>query len=311
MRARLADSLQYITETITGRIACEPMALDALLERLRTGPVAPLVFGAYGDLVLALEAGDAEHAGRLLRELAAAPNCSEALRVLELADPRADATAARYQRLIDTDPLAPFQLRPPPPELARHCRGLIEQAFALLARGDPALAAEIRGLLREIVLAAHPDAPDARVFDGASSFLLWGAIVLNVRSHATLLDMVQALAHESGHNLLFGLCADGPLVENEPAARYASPLRHDPRPMDGIVHATYVSARMHQALARLLASGVLDAADAGVAQGALADHARNFAAGMQTVRRHARLTATGAAILEGAAVAMRACRAFP
>ena len=76
-----------------------------------------------------------------------------------------------------------------------------------------------------------------------------GAVVRRVRSD---LDMVQALAHESAHLLLFGMCADGPLLENaNDDHRYSSPLRTDSRPMDGIVHATFVTARMCCALSQL------------------------------------------------------------
>ena len=112
--------------------------------------------------------------------------------------------------------------------------------------------------------------------------------------------MVQALAHESGHNLLFGLCADGPLVENDDEERYASPLRPDPRPMDGLVHATYVSARMHQAMVRLRRSGALSRDQEAAADAAAADNRRAFLEGMHTIDRHAKLTELGAAVMSGA-----------
>ncbi|MEI9988364.1 MAG: HEXXH motif-containing putative peptide modification protein [Aliidongia sp.] len=206
----------------------------------------------------------------------------------------------RYGRLVDTDPGMPFRLLPPPAPLASACRDRIAAALALLDAGYPVLAAELRVILREIVLAVGPDERGAVVFDGASSFMLWGAIILNARTHKTVLDMVQALAHESGHNLLFGLCADGPLIENDEAERYASPLRLDPRPMDGIVHATYVTARMHQAVDHLLESGVLNAEQEAEVRASLAGHRRAFADGIATIDRHARFTPLGAAVMAGA-----------
>ena len=130
--------------------------------------------------------------------------------------------------------------------------------------------------------------------------MLWGAVVLNVAAYKTTLDMVQALAHESGHNLLFGLCAHGPLHENGDTERYASPLRTDPWPMDGIVHATYVTARMHQSVQRLADAGVLDAAQMAEARGANRDNVKRFAMGMETIDRHARLTPLGRAVMGGA-----------
>jgi hypothetical protein len=43
-----------------------------------------------------------------------------------------------------------------------------------------------------------------------------------------------------------------PLVENEVEELYPSPLRSDPRPIDGVVYATYVTARMDYAVTSLL-----------------------------------------------------------
>ena len=54
-------------------------------------------------------------------------------------------------------------------------------------RADPNLAAEIRAMLRDVILAAGTKEPSALTFDGASSFMLWGAIIINAnRSDGTL-----------------------------------------------------------------------------------------------------------------------------
>jgi HEXXH motif-containing protein len=202
--------------------------------------------------------------------------------------------------MFDTDPGDPFVILPPAPELSSAFRERLGRTFELLDAGHPELAAEIRELVREIVIAVGPDEPGALDFDGASSFMLWGAIALNGTSHATPVAMAQALAHESGHNLLFGLSADGPLVANTDDERFGSPLRVDERPMDGVYHATFVCARMHQALHRLLDSGKLDAAQADEARRALENDARLFGVGLETVERNARLTPMGEAALAGA-----------
>ena len=300
MRGRLAESLRYILDQAGAHLAVPRTEMAGFLDRLASGPVSPLVFGIYCDLVLALDADALDEAGQLLRELAAAPNAPAELRILELGDPRTDPSANRYLRLVDTDASLPFTIAPPPPDGVAHIRALIAQAFQLLDAGNPELAAEIRTLLREIVLALGSDDPFAAQFDGVSSFLLWGATVFDVRSYKTPLEMVQALAHESGHNLLFGLCADGPLHENDNDARFASPLRRDPRPMDGIIHAAYVSARMHQSVQRLLDAQVLDEAQQQQARAANVTNAKHFAMGIDTVDRHARLTPIGRSVMDNA-----------
>lgn len=299
MRERLADSLRYIASSAAGVLALPP-GWDGFLARLAAGPVSPLVFGAYCDLVLALESDALDEAAALLAEIAAAPSFAAGPLVGELGDPRRDRAANRYRRLVDTDPTMPFTICPPPREAADRARALIAQAFALIDAGNPALAAEIRVIVREIVIATGSREPGAVEFDGVSSFLLWGGVVLNAESYATALDMVQALAHESGHNLLFGLCADGPLHENDDAERFASPLRADPRPIDGIVHAAYVSARMHQSVQRLIDARILDAEEARAAAAANLANAKRFAIGIATVDENARLTPLGRSVMDGA-----------
>ena len=74
----------------------------------------------------------------------------------------------------------------------------------------------------------------------------------------------------------------------------------DPRPIDGILHATYVTARMHQAVARLLEADALAGSPRDEAMRALGEHAANFAHGIQVLDCHARLTPVGDAALSDA-----------
>ena len=300
MRDRLADSLSYILDRAEGQLRYSRADLVSFLDRLSAAPVSAQVFGAYCDLVLDIESDRLDSAERRVAEILAAPSHAGGPLIIALRDPAQDPASDRYCRLVDADPGMPFRLVPPPAAIAASCRERIAAALALLEAGYPALAVELRVLLREIVLAVGPAGPGMVVFDGVSAFMLWGAIVLNAEANQSVLDMAQALAHESGHNLLFGFSADGPLVENDDVGRYASPLRRDPRPMDGIVHATYVTARMHQTVQRLLDSGVLATEQEVAAQAALADHRRAFAEGIAVIDAHARFTPLGAAVMAGA-----------
>lgn len=307
MRMRLHDSLRYIAAQAQGQFELDQEQLQTFLSRLGRQPVAPLAFSFYSDLVLAIEEDDLEQAQHLFGELIRQPAHSGALTVSPLADPAHDATARRYARFIDTDPSASFQVFPPSTEAVASCRAQIRDAFALMDAGDSTLAAEIRALLREIILAAGTEDPKAMTFDGASSFMLWGAIILNANRRDGALGMVQMLAHESAHNLLFGWSADESLVENPPESLYSSPLRVDPRPMDGIYHATFVTARMYRAVRRLYDGGVLPSALQEKARQEMASNAALFAKGMETVQNHGQLTPLGRAIIQGAGDYMLAC----
>jgi hypothetical protein len=304
MRQRLEASLRHILAEAADVLELAPSILNGFFGRLNTAAIPPLIFGAYFELVLALEQSDWTGAKRLLLEIATADNHPGGPIVTDFAT---GGVTDRYRRLVNTDPGRPVEILPPPAELTLRGRELIVEAFALLERGDPALAHEIRNLLREIVLAVGPASAGTITFDGASSFMLWGAIVLNAREHSTRLDMVQALAHESGHNLLFGLSADGPLVENDEDARYPSPLREDQRPMDGVVHAIFVTARMHRAVKQLARSNLLSPYETEHARRELARHAENFNSGLRIVDQDAELTQLGRRVI-GDARQYMACR---
>ena len=304
MRARLAESVRYVASQIGDALEVPGAPLAGLLARLEDGPVSPHAFGAYADLVLALEADDRTRATQHLGDLLAAPAVRGGPRIVALGDPVRDRNADRLRRHVDSDPERPLAILPPPPEMAAAGRARVESALRRLDRGHPALAAEIRALLREIVLAVGPLDPGAWSFDGASSFMLWGAVVLNAAGSPSALETIQALAHESAHNLLFGLGADGPLVENVGLERFPSPLRVDARPIDGIFHATFVTARMQHAVIELRAAGALEPAERGEAERVLAANAALFAKGLATLDRHAKLTPLGETVLAGARAMM-------
>ena len=110
--------------------------------------------------------------------------------------------------------------------------------------------------------------------------------------------------HESGHSLLFGVNAGAPLVENDARERYPSPLREDPRPMDGIVHASYVLARMYYALSHLEASSLLEPDERAEAQRLMSFAGEAYIDGLAVVDAHARFTDVGAQVFAGARQAM-------
>ena len=176
---------------------------------------------------------------------------------------------------------------------------LFQQALSLLNRAAPNLAGEIRVLMRELLLVANGEGAKFD-FDGGSSYTLWSGMYLNVEDKHNPLDVAETLAHESGHTLLFGLTYDEPLVLNEESERFASPLRDDLRPMDGIYHATYVSARMLYTAKQLSQLDDLSAADRAL----LAEHQKTFRegfnAGYEVVAQHAKLSETGRTIMANA-----------
>ena len=163
--------------------------------------------------------------------------------------------------------------------------------MALLDAAAPEIVDEFRTLVHEIVLVERIV---TRPFS-AASFQLWGALFLKLDPNTTRIGIAEALAHETAHALLFGLSMGNPLVENPAEERYPSPIRRDPRPMDGVVHATYVIARMHYAMTRLLESGLLTEEETKLAAEAKARHSGYYAQGLPVIAAHARWRPEGKA----------------
>jgi HEXXH motif-containing protein len=301
MRLRLADTLDYVFGQVGEQLEVEPAAAAEAVKRIRHERQSPHVFGAYYEMVLALEDEQIGNARAHAREILT--RSSDAALRIGAIDNRPAAEADRYRRMFLEGELTIDQ---PDTPLLQETISRIHAAFDLVDRGFPEMADEVRALLSEIVLAAGSTDPKALTFDGVSAYMLWGAVLLNARGQTNVLDTAQALAHESGHNLLFGYCNSGPLIENEDDELFSSPLRQDPRPMDGVVHATYVTARMHQTVCRLLAADVLDAEQVEAAGKDVELHRRNFDSGDAVVKSGAKLTPLGRDIMESARAYMAA-----
>lgn len=300
MHRELAASVLHLSEQSAGIVAHDRAAIEAFASGIDAGARhAPLVFADYYDCLGALLDDDHDGASAAFARLAAAVPVAAGLRVDPLGDP---TTCSRSRRMVDLlleEPGATTAMRPPPAATAAAFSERFHAGLGLLERAFPELALEFRALVREVVpFVGDPSLP--MQIDGGSHYRLWGALYLNADFHTTPQAIVEVLAHESAHSLLFGFCTHRPLVRNDDEERFASPLRREPRPMDGLYHATFVSARMHLAMTRLLESGLLDATAAAEVREARESDAANFAAGHVTVRAHGDLTPLGRRLLDGA-----------
>lgn len=300
MRSLLGESFDYIANQIGGSIPCDMAGLRTLAHNLRDGGrYPPSTFGLYADLVSSIAGGDYDEAERLLAALVREAPVDARGELLPLDTPALAPHAERYVRFMDSDPETSFRMLPPPANQVADFHRRYARARELMVAALPELVEEFEALVNQIILVTG-DKHHQYQFDGGSAYMLWGGLFLNAESHESDVALIEVLAHESGHLLLFGFSADEALVENEDTELYPSPLRLDPRPMDGIFHATYVSARMHWVMSRLLDSGRLTDRQQEAAAAARESDARNFRDGYAVVARHGRLSPTGNAVMEAA-----------
>ena len=290
VRRRLANSLRYLHDKVGSNLSIERELLDRSLERICAHKQDPGIFARYYDLVSAIAANELSKADQLFHEIAersAVPACFaiEAYQ-RETLGPDYD----RFPRLLFSDYSSVNPFGAPSQSEAKEWSGKLTAALEIISRVDPAIYEEINGFLVRVYMAVDSKLPSARQAGGVSSFLLWGATFANIDYYKTPWEAVQFLVHEVTHILLFGLSAEEPLVRNSPEESYVSPLRTDPRPMDGIFHATLVCARLAAFNEAWLQCGALDAASRDKTERYMERRRRKFLQGLSTVDQHAKLS---------------------
>lgn len=306
MQAGLAASLRHIADASARKIAFDAAAIDRLIDRLAAAGsrFRPAAFGLYYELVPALIDGDRPRAEALFAALAREVPIAEPLRLLALGESALAGCADLYLRALNSEEGAAFEFLAPSENEVAAFKRHFGSVMSLLEAAAPELVAEIKALVSELILVVGPQKTKLH-FDGGSSYQLWGALFLNAVRHKTRIDVIESLAHESAHSRLFGLCVDEATVRNPDEECYPSPLRPELRPMDGVYHAAFVSARMHWTMSRLLESDLLDAEERALAIAARDADRVNFEKGYATVAAHADLTPTGRHAIEAAHAYMR------
>lgn len=298
---------------------------DAAADAVQPAAASPSHFTAYFDL-LALSQGPGRQFGvepevALARGRACWASLREAARsgsagavpapqVVTLGVPY--FSAAEQQALLrwwDTEPDNTMALQAVSAADLQRGRALVAQALQMLQRAAPELFDELSRILQQVVLARA--GADCRLeFGGVSSFAAWGAIGINVAVHTDWPHVYKTLVHECGHLVLFALAREQPLVLNPPEERLSSPLREDLRPLDGIYHAAFVSAREALALEACLQWHEAQAPTGGADDTALLaslleDSVLAFWDCCAQLQQHGQLAPLGARILHDAQAYMR------
>ncbi len=306
LRERLVSSLAHLAAACAPHVALDQAAIAVQLRRIAAAHrPRPAIFALHFEILDAAQRSDLAALATGFAELCAArPAALPGLALRGWGG--ADVTpgeAARLRRVFGEAGDTPIAFGPPGLTILAEARAALGAALALLERSAPALHGEINALICDILLAEDTGSGATR-FDGATAFHAQGALLLNATELRTPPAALATLVHEAAHALLFAATEGAPLAENDPDERFASPLRRDPRPMEGLCHAAFVSARMVHALD--LSANTFAAEDRAEAR-RLRDGAwRAHAAADGVIRAHARLTPAGAGFLDAAALHMAA-----
>ena len=296
IHARLAWSLkQLIDAWPEDEFAPSAPLAERFFLRLHRGHVDGCDFFLHHQLLVHLLADDYEQA-RLIVDVGAHRQPRLRPDVLSLCrECLGDETSWYEQAFSFNDlPRGRLMLTAPDSTAVERSRGWLGRAESLLRAAAPEAHAEWIAF-RPVWLLASVAADSAHGFGGYSSNLMWGTIALNANRPGFTDLLIQAI-HELAHQVLFALALDVPLAFNDPMATYASPLRQDPRPMDGVLHACFVSARVAQVLAQLEAAAVWAHVAPEDQQVLMAEQQASRQAvcdALPTIDRHAQLSALG------------------
>lgn len=299
IRIRLAESLEYIFDQC-GDLVEVPVEQRSRLKALITANrIHPGLFARYYDLVFMIKANDFDQAQRLVDEIISLSKQDTGFEIIPYSQEALSEDFERFPRLAfsafsESNPMAC-----PDMSLFEKQKANLAKARKIVSTHDPAVGKEIDELVSRIIICVNNDKSDkVRVFAGVSSLMIWGAIIVNAHQYRTLYQLVEFLIHETTHCVLFGLSVDAPLVLNAVDERYPSPLRSDPRPMDGIYHATLVCARIALFMQKWQDSATHSRTQSQWLQAQVSDNIRAFRDGHETINQYAKLSNQGSQILE-------------
>lgn len=129
---------------------------------------------------------------------------------------------------------------------SKELQGTFRGAQSALVSLWPEAAAELALLVREVVVVADTDLT-------ASHDSMFGCIFVGTEMLKTTTDALEALLHEGGHTALYLRSMFCRFLEN-PDKLASHPLRPDPRPLSGVLHAGFVLSRIVEGLNRWVIS---------------------------------------------------------
>lgn len=298
MQKGLRDSLVHIRDEARGAKVFDETLLDRVINGIDNAQAyPPAAFGWYYELVFAILGEDHASVKQAAEWLSKMQPAEPGFQLYRIDDEDiADCRDMYIRRMGDT---GGTNFLAPRDGDSENFADRLNNGLDLIKHVTPDLHGEIQALVRQIIMASGND-DDKMHFDGASVYQLWGALFLNPKYGQSPLIVAETLAHETAHSLLFGFTFDEPLVFNHDDELYPSPLRVDQRPMDGIYHATFVSARMHWTMRKISQNTGFDSATRDEAARAAKADEKNFGAGYKVVTENGRLSDTGRALMSTA-----------
>ncbi|MCB1474675.1 MAG: hypothetical protein H6883_14870 [Rhodobiaceae bacterium] len=298
IRERLADSLRYVFDKAAERLGLDLAQCAAAVDSIRQHRQMPHVFACYYQLVFAIKQNRLDQAASLARELLATAGQNPNFAIEPYDRETLGEDFDRFPALLFAEDGGNRRMSGVGPELFAQAKDRVVAALDLLSASDPQSHQEILDLWCRLYVARGSDRPDALSFGGVTSFMVWGAGFMNGEAFTSVWSTGQFLIHEITHALLFAISTSAPLVMNPLDKSYKSPLRPEPRPMDGIFHATVVCARMVDFNRMCIDRNLLDGGARDDMARQLPELERRFNDGVELVRREGLLSERASLLID-------------
>lgn len=299
MSGALALSFGHIFEQSEHSLQIDEGAKKTLLSRLHNGSrESPALYAHHFVLINQIQQDDLVSAQVTINQILLLSPTDTGTLSIPLGAPKTPVGLSIILPFLAEGEDARFSFFEPKARQADLALKQIGEALQMLREGALPFHSEISEIVPWIVVAAGKpteinEDPESS-FDGASALRAFGSVLQNVSLQNSVFDRALSLVHETSHHVLFAHSPKDGVVTNSPEELYSSPLRVDPRPMEGIHHATFVLARMALVAKLLLESGLLSKQDNELARETIADSRTLFADGMETLDQHAAYTPPGA-----------------
>jgi len=305
IQARLAVGIAHILEQCRGIVPFDEEAGCGLVDLLNSpARVHPAVFGDFFSLVGAIgeQRRNEEAVGDALDLLLEGPiKADDGIVIRPLVRSRFNPSEeGRLRDQFVSESLLAEQIGRLDEATAARDVERIENALQMVAGHAPLSYVEMGHVIAEVVLARDPVGEGTTELGACSSLERWGSMLINADALESPLLLAEALMHEAAHSYLYGASPVEFHVRNPIGELYKSPLRADPRPIDGIYHATFVLARTCFSMNEFAASVTLDPEMRKDARDRAEQCRHLFEEGYAVLERHADYTDEGRAIMAAA-----------
>ncbi|MEO1256079.1 MAG: HEXXH motif-containing putative peptide modification protein, partial [Bacteroidota bacterium] len=136
----------------------------------------------------------------------------------------------------------------------------LEQSVKYLQNNCPEMLVSVQELVQQIFFIGS-DCPGKHHTLALTGVVTQGMIFINAEKNTDWISLLDKYIHEAAHAYLFLINQEELLVLNDPKKLYASPVRHDMRPMEGVYHAIFVLMRLIYAFSSIIEDSDLVASD--------------------------------------------------